>query len=86
MLPPTDSTSEHSITYYFLQIAHHNKYDTSLAAKGPLAHRLQCHNGCKTQNGDHGAPKLPTGLGYWCSNQLLLENIIVTEKNGKNGD
>ena len=31
--------------------------NTSLAAKGALAHRLQCHTNAKIQNGHQGAPK-----------------------------
>ena len=37
--------------------------NTSLAAKGALAHCLQRRTACKIQNGRHGAPKWPTGLG-----------------------
>ena len=37
--------------------------NTSLAAKGPLAHRLQHCTACKIQNGQYGAPKWQTGSG-----------------------
>ena len=37
--------------------------NTSLAAKGALAHRLQRRTACKTQNGRQGAPKWRTGSG-----------------------
>ena len=37
--------------------------NTSLAAKGALAHRLQRRTACKIQNGRQGAPKCPTGSG-----------------------
>ena len=37
--------------------------NTSLAAKGALAHRLQRHTACKIQNGRQGAPKWRTGSG-----------------------
>ena len=37
--------------------------NTSLAAKGALANRLQRRNACKIQNGRQGAPKWPTGSG-----------------------
>ena len=45
--------------------------NTSLAVPGVLAHRLQCHTGCKIQYGHLGAPKWRWGLergptfGYW---------------------
>ena len=38
-------------------------YNTSLAAKGALAHRLQRRTSCKIQNGRQGAPKWSTGSG-----------------------
>ena len=37
--------------------------NTSLAAKGALAHRLQRRTACKTQNGHQGAPKWTMGSG-----------------------
>ena len=37
--------------------------NTSLAAKGALAHRLQRRTAYKIQNGRQGAPKWPTGSG-----------------------
>ena len=37
--------------------------NTSLVAKGVLAHRLQRRTACKIQNGRQGAPKWPTGSG-----------------------
>ena len=40
-----------------------NILNTSLAAKGALAHRLQRRIACKIQNGRQGAPKWPTGSG-----------------------
>ena len=47
------------------------KENTSLAAKGALANRLQCRTACKIQNGRQGAPKWQGGLerclplGFW---------------------
>ena len=38
-------------------------YNTSLAAPGALAHRLQRRTACKIQNGRQWAPKWPTGSG-----------------------
>ena len=38
--------------------------NTSLAAQGALAHRLQRRTACKIQNGRQGAPKWPTGSGH----------------------
>ena len=40
-----------------------NYSNTSLAAKGALAHRLQRRTACKIQNGHQGAPKWWTGSG-----------------------
>ena len=37
--------------------------NTSLAAKGALANRLQRHTACKIQNGRQGAPKWQRGSG-----------------------
>ena len=37
--------------------------NTSLAAKGALANRLQHLTACKIQNGRQGAPKRPTWSG-----------------------
>ena len=37
--------------------------NTSLAAKGALAHRLQLRTDCKIQNGRQGAPKWQRGSG-----------------------
>ena len=39
------------------------KRNTSLAAKGALANRLQRRTACKTQNGRQGAPKWQRGSG-----------------------
>ena len=39
------------------------KLNTSLAAKGALAHRLQRRTACKIQNGRQGAPKWRMGSG-----------------------
>ena len=45
--------------------------NTSLAAPGALAHRLQRRNACKIQNGRQGPPNWRTRsgkgfiLGYW---------------------
>ena len=41
--------------------------NTSLAAPGALAHRLQCCTACKIQNGRQGAPKWLTGFEKWCT-------------------
>ena len=38
-------------------------YNTSLAAKGALANRLQRRTACKIQNGRQGAPKWQRGSG-----------------------
>ena len=40
-----------------------NVSNTSLAAKGELAHCLQCSTACKIQNGRQGAPKWQRGSG-----------------------
>ena len=40
-----------------IDIATKNYKNTSLAAKGALAHRLQRRTACKIQNGRQGAPK-----------------------------
>ena len=45
--------------------------NTSLAAPGALAHRLQRRTACKTQNGQQGASKWPTGSGKWSSPRFL---------------
>ena len=45
--------------------------NTSLAAKGVLAHRLQCRTACKIQNCHQGAPKWPTGSGNNLNLKLL---------------
>ena len=37
--------------------------NTSLAAKGALAHHLQRRTACKIQNGRQGAPEWRTGSG-----------------------
>ena len=39
------------------------KVNTSLAAKGALANRLQRRTACKIQNGRQGAPKWQRGSG-----------------------
>ena len=39
------------------------KENTSLAAKGALANRLQRRTACKIQNGRQGAPKWQRGSG-----------------------
>ena len=44
-------------------IAENNVANTSLAAKGALANRLQRRTACKIQNGRQGAPKWWTGSG-----------------------
>ena len=45
--------------------------NTSLAAPGALAHRLQRRTACKIQNGRQGAPKWPTGSGKGSNPRLL---------------
>ena len=40
-----------------------NDLNTSLAAKGALAHHLQRRSACKIQNGRQGAPKWQRGSG-----------------------
>ena len=54
-----------------------NHNNTSLAAPGALAHRLQRRTACKIQNGCQGAPKWPTGSGKGSNPRLLaaLNNI-----------
>merc|ERR1712215_253428 len=47
------------------------EYNTSLAAPGALAHRLQRRTACKTQNGHQGAPKWPTGSEKGSNPRLL---------------
>ena len=47
------------------------KSDTSLAAKGALAHSLQRRTARKIQNGRQGAPKWPTGSGKGCTPRFL---------------
>merc|ERR1712012_1406136 len=41
----------------------HHYFNTSLAAKGALANRLQRRTACKIQNGRQGAPKWQRGSG-----------------------
>jgi len=48
-----------------------NGENTSLAAPGALAHRLQRRTACKIQNGRQGAPKWPTGSGKGSNPRLL---------------
>ena len=48
-----------------------HQYNTSLAAPGALAHRLQCHTACKFQIGRQGAPKWQTGSGKVCPPRFL---------------
>ena len=49
--------------------------NTSLVAKGALAHRLQRRTACKIQYGPQGAPKWPTG-SVKVSKQLLLNKFF----------
>ena len=49
-----------------------NNQNTSLAAKGALAHRLQRRTTCKIQNGRQGAPKWPPGSGKGFDPRLLV--------------
>ena len=56
-----------------------NKFqNTSLAAKGALANRLQRRTACKIQNGRQGAPKWQRGSGsfFGRSKQLSLNNFF----------
>ena len=50
---------------------HDNKSNTSLAAKGALANRLQRRTSCKIQNGRPGAPKWQRGSGKVCTPRFL---------------
>ena len=55
--------------------------NTSLAAQGALAHRLQRRSACKIQNGRQGGPKWPMGSGkvstvFGRSKQLLLNKFF----------
>ena len=70
---------------FYIQIV--NKKDniyknTSLAAKGALANRLQRRTACKIQNGRQEAPKWRTGSGKECTPRFLgiLREKVVTEK------
>ena len=45
--------------------------NTSLAAKGALAHRIQRRTACKIQYGPQGAPKWPTGSGKVSTPRVL---------------
>ena len=45
-------------------------FNTSLAAKGALAHRLQRRTACKIQNGCQGAQKWLTGSGKVSTSRL----------------
>merc|ERR1712030_305998 len=47
------------------------KENTSLAAPGALAHRLQRRTACTIQNGRQGPPKWPTGSGKGSNPRLL---------------
>ena len=49
----------------------HNYLNTSLAAKGVLAHCLQRRTACKIQNGRQGAPKWRTGFGKMSTPRFL---------------
>ena len=49
-------------------------FNTSLAAPGALAHRLQRRTACKIQNGRQGSPKWPMGDGR--SEQFLLNRFF----------
>ena len=55
--------------------------NTSLAAKGALAHLLQRRTACKIQNGRQGAPKWPPGSGK-VSNPRFL-GILSNFRYGK---
>ena len=48
-----------------------NYINTSLAAPGALAHRLQRRAACKIQNGRQWAPKWPTGSGKVSTTRFL---------------
>ena len=50
--------------------------NTSLAAKGALAHRLQRRTACKIQNGRQGAPKWTTGSGKVSRFLGVLSNFL----------
>ena len=45
--------------------------NSSLAANGALAHRLQYRTACKMQNGHQGAPKWRTGSGKVSTTRFL---------------
>ena len=65
--------------------------NTSLAAPGALAHRLQRRTAFKIPNGRQGAPKWPTGSGkvFGHSKQLSLnkffETVTPSMKKGRDG-
>ena len=74
-----------------------NEMNTSLAAKGALAHRLQRRTACKIQNGHQGAPKWLTGSGTprllgvlsnFRKTSLLIRALLLWEKvaMGKKGE
>ena len=54
-------------------------FNTSLAAKGDLAHRLQCHHLCKIQNGCQGAPKWLTESGEGSTPRFLGAPVMLNQ-------
>ena len=56
--------SSNNVKFYSAESCWSKKWDnTSLVAKGALAHRLQHRTACKIKNGHQGAAKWPTGSG-----------------------
>ena len=54
-----------------------NRQNTSLAAPGALAHRLQRHTACKIQNGRQGARKWPTaGMPHARAKNMTIKSGI----------
>ena len=60
------------IPLYYTHSPKINKcFNTSLAAPGALAHRLQRRNACKIQYGRQGAHKWPTGSGKMSTSRFM---------------
>ena len=64
----TDTINGNRIQSFYEAI---NKRNTSLAAPGALADRLQRRTACKIRNGCQGALKWPTGSGKGSNPRLL---------------
>ena len=83
------------IVYFCLGLNDSELFDTSLAAKGELAHRLQCRTSSKVQTCCQGATKWPTGSGKmytprflgilsnFCKISFLIRALLLWEKREK---